>query len=156
MKATYLFILPAATALAIAIPAQEPFRAHPMGFSVGWDEPPLSSGGTTLAHNPQTLLFASGGDFLTRIDHEDYGNWGMDPVFDPTYGTFTMVGMEFVTEDADLATPEFPFYVTGWTEDPAKPNFPDVPNFDPLTGGSNFLFAVDNLSLLSVFSSVTI
>ena len=131
MKATFLLILPAAAALAVMTPAQ-----HPMGFSAGWDQPPLTPGGTTFAHNPQTLQFAEG-DFLTRIDHDDYRDWGLDPAVDPSYGTFCMVGMEFVTEDPDPVTPEFPFWLTGWTEDAAKPNFPDLPNFP----ASNFLFA---------------
>ena len=128
-----LLTLAAVTALAAGTPAQ-----HPMGFSVGWDQPGPHAG-TTLKHSPRTMFFREG-DFLTRIDHDDYRYWGNDPIEDPTYGSFCMVGFEFVLEDSNLDRADYPPFVTGWTEDPNNPNFPDVAGFDPAGGGSQFLF----------------
>lgn len=134
MRATFLLTLPVAATMAVGVSAQH----HPMGFIEGWNNG--TNGGVTMFHNPQSSFFPEG-DFLSRIDSDDYRSWGRDPVVDSTYGTFCMIGVQFLVADGDLATPEFPVYVQGWTEDPVTPNFPDVGGFDPMTGGSNFLFA---------------
>lgn len=112
-------------------------QRHPMGFIDGWDQ---GSGGISFFHSPQNLFFEEG-DFLTRIDTDDYFGWGRDPSADPTYGTFCLVGVQFRTADPNPTTPESPAWIVAWTEDPNQPNFPDVAGFDSVTGGSNFLFA---------------
>lgn len=133
MKAISLLSFPIAAVLAAGVSAQ-----HPMGFSTGWDKPNQSDG-TGVIHSPLPDL--PEGDFLTRIDSSDFINWGLDPNVDPSYGTFALSGFEFVLQDIDGNTAETPAFMTGWSEDPVKPNFPDVPGYDPTDGGSNFMFA---------------
>lgn len=133
MKAISLLSLPAAAILAAGVSAQ-----HPMGFSANWDLPNQSDG-TAVIHG--TLPDLPEGDFVTRIPLEHFVNPFLDPTVDPSYGTNVIAGFEFVLQDLDGNTAETPAFMTGWSEDPAKPNFPDVPGYDPNTGGSNFMFA---------------
>lgn len=128
MNTIPLVLVSAAALLAVGTPAQ-----HPMGFTAASD-------GATISHGP-SAVGALEGDFLTRIDNDDYSRWGLDPFVDPSYGTWCVVGIEFVLQDPNPATGEAPAWVTGWTEDPNLANFPHLAGFDPTTGGSNFLFA---------------
>ena len=118
MRANLFMLLPVAATLAVGVSAQH----HPMGFIEGWNN---GSGGVSMFHNPQSSFFPEG-DLLNRIDVDDYKAWGRDPAVDPTYGTFCMIGTQFLVADPNLATPEFPVYIQAWTEDPNNPNFPDV------------------------------
>ncbi len=52
-----LLILAVVTALAAGTPAQ-----HPMGFSVGWDQPDPHAG-STLKHSPRTMFLWQGFGF---------------------------------------------------------------------------------------------